>query len=203
MIFVWLLILQLFESLEKVKVLRLERLYPLLILDDLELNLLKHGLQPPVLLPEPLKLLLQLLPVSLTLARLLFGGQKGRSYTLLALFNEAAEVVLSEALLQRSSQRAPISLHHEGGGDSNAIVSGDLTFLQADRRGFLGISTKQEGLILRIDCLAGRDRADLVHHFCEALLLGRPLDFQVLRSLQEGLEVSGVQSGKQGPPFAK
>jgi hypothetical protein len=88
-----------------------------------------------------------------------------------ALFDEAAEVVLSEALLQRSSQRAAISLHHEGGRYSNAIVSGDLTFEQANRRGFLGISIKQEGLILRIDCLAGRNRPDLVHHFCEALLL--------------------------------
>jgi hypothetical protein len=78
-VFVWLLILQLFKRLEKVEVLRLERLYPLLILGDLELNLLKHGLQPPVLLPQPLKLLLQLLPVWLTLPRLLFGGQKGRS----------------------------------------------------------------------------------------------------------------------------
>jgi hypothetical protein len=84
----------------------------------------------------------------------------------MALFHEAAEVILSEALLQRGSQRASISLHHEGGGDSNAIVSGDITFVQADRRGFLGISIKQEGLILRIDCLASRNRTDFVHHFC-------------------------------------
>jgi hypothetical protein len=53
-VFVWLLILQLFQRLKKVEVLRLERLYPLLILDDLDLNLIKHGLQPPVLLPQPL-----------------------------------------------------------------------------------------------------------------------------------------------------
>jgi hypothetical protein len=53
-----------------------------------------------------------------------------------------------------------------------AIVSGDLTFELANRRGCLGIGIKQEGLILRIDCLAGRDRRpDLVHHFSEALLL--------------------------------
>ena len=79
MVFVWLLILQLFERLENFEVLRLERLNPLIILDDLELNLLKHGLQPPVLLPQPLKLLLQLKPVGLTLTRLFFGRQKGRS----------------------------------------------------------------------------------------------------------------------------
>jgi hypothetical protein len=78
-VFVWLLILQLFKRLEKVEVLRLERLYPLLILGNLELNLLKHGFQPPVLLPQPLKLLLLLMPVCLTLPGLLFGGQKSRS----------------------------------------------------------------------------------------------------------------------------
>ena len=53
-----------------------------------------------------------------------------------------------------------------------AIVSGDLTFEIANRRGCLGISIKQEGLILRIDCFTGRNhRPDLVHHFSEALLL--------------------------------
>ena len=76
-----------------------------------------------------------------------------------------------------SSQRASISLKHERGRDSIAVVSGDLTFELANRRGCLGISIKQESLILRIDSLTGRNRRpDLVHHFSEALLLGGPLE---------------------------